>query len=138
MQVRTGAVSSASHIADYLSLGDLVTDFDRQLAVMGIKGFITVAMVDLYHIAISAAPAGCCNSSAVRCFDGGTHGICVVNSGMVTAAAAAEGRGYISADRTHKGTGGRIGWLWFGPDFDDGVNRFCQHLLGENFPVGFA
>src|SRR6516225_306058 len=58
MQMRAGGAAGRADLADHLSDPDGVADLDVDLREMAVAGRKPVAMVDLDHAAVAAAPAG--------------------------------------------------------------------------------
>src|SRR5689334_8809118 len=71
MQMRAGRAARGADLAENLSAPDLLADLDLDLGHVAVAGHQPVAVVDLDHLAIAAAPA--CNSH--RAAGSGVNGI---------------------------------------------------------------
>ena len=73
MQVRARRDTRVAAESNPLALLHVVTDFHQYFGQMGIPGLSAVLMVNIYHIAVTAAPACLGYPAAAGSHNGGAH-----------------------------------------------------------------
>ena len=72
VQVRTGGHTRVAHVSNYLPLADLFTHGGIEFAHMGIKGLISVAVIDYDAVAVGAVIRSFRHNAGIGSVDGRT------------------------------------------------------------------